>query len=38
MQTVALDPEYSTKKTRELVYGGDSGQLLLVSRVRLCTC
>ena len=31
---MALDPDYSTKKTRELVYGGAAGQVLLNSRVR----
>ena len=30
---MALDPDYGSKKTRELVYGGTAGQLTLVTRV-----
>jgi hypothetical protein len=32
-QTVALDPRYGSRKTREFVTGGVAGQLLLNSRV-----
>ena len=33
LQSLALEPDYGVKKTRELVYGGVGGQLTLVSRV-----
>ena len=33
MQTIALDPRYHERKTREFVTGGDSGELVLHSRV-----
>ena len=32
-QTVALDPRYGSRKTREFICGGEAGQLLLNSRV-----
>lgn len=32
-QTVALDPRYSERKTREFVHGSQSGTLTLISKV-----
>ncbi len=32
VRTVALDPEYGTKRAKQLVAGGDAGQLVLNSR------
>lgn len=38
LQTVALEPRYASRKTRELVYGTAGGALVLSSKVgRLCT-
>ena len=34
MQSVALDPRYGSRKTREFVTGGLAGQLLLSSKVK----
>lgn len=33
-QTVALDPRYASRKTREFVYGTAAGTLALCSKVR----
>lgn len=35
MQTVALDPRYGQRKTREFISGGVAGQLLLNSKVNI---
>lgn len=33
LRAIALDPRYGQRKTREFVTGGDSGELVLHSRV-----
>lgn len=33
LQSIALDPRYGTRKTREFFAGGQAGHLLLNSRV-----
>ena len=38
VRAVALDPRYGQRKTREFVTGGDSGELVLHSRVRRSPC
>ena len=38
VRAVSLDPRYGQRKTREFVTGGDSGELVLQSRVRLSPC
>jgi hypothetical protein len=35
VQSVALDPRYGSRKTREIATGGLAGQLLLSSKARL---
>lgn len=38
VRAVSLDPRYGQRKTREFVTGGDSGELVLHSRVRCSPC